>query len=247
MPAPVPRIRLSNVHADPALPPLHRLRWQRAYRIVPSRFPPVGVFDAIADPEDLEALYRIESLTNPRLRETWGELSNVAKAHRVSGPGTTPLMAAFTHVNPEGSRFSDGSYGVLYLAHEFDTAVEETVFHREQFLAATAEAPVDITMRCYVSGVHGMLHDIRAGWNAEQDPASYTAARKLGAGLRADGSNGIAYRSARRAGGECAALFHPDLARPCVQGKHLIYRWDGARIAAVLEVSTIKREPSSAK
>ena len=142
-------------------PPLHRIRWQRAYRIVPSRFPPVGVFDAIAEPKDLDALYRIESLTNPRLREEWGELSNVPKVHRVSGPGTTPLMAAFTHLNPDGSRFSGGSYGVLYLAHEFDTAVEETVYHREQFLKATHEPPIDITMRCYVTGVHGTLHDIR--------------------------------------------------------------------------------------
>lgn len=224
-----------------ALPPQKRLRWQRAYRIVPSRYPPVGVFDAIADPKDLDALYQIEALTNPRLREEWGELSNVPAAHRVSGPGTTPLMAAFTHVNPEGSRFSDGSYGVLYLAHEFETAVEETVFHREQFLAATKEPPIAITMRCYVSGVHGTLNDIRGGWKAEHDPDSYAASRKLGAKLRKEDSNGLVYASARRKGGECVALFYPDLATPCVQGKHLIYRWDGERIAQVLEVNAVRR------
>ncbi len=222
-------------------PPLHRIRWQRAYRIVPSRFPPVGVFDAIADPADLDALYRVEALTNPRLREQWGELANVPKARRVSGPGTTPLMAAFTHVNPDGSRFSDGSYGVLYLAHEFDTAVEETVFHREQFLAATQEPPIDVTMRCYVSAVYGELHDIRGGFKAAHDPESYVASRALGATLRKNGSNGLAYDSVRRRGGECAALFYPDLAKPCVQGKHLIYRWNGERIAQVLEVSAVKR------
>ncbi|HEU4856769.1 MAG TPA: RES family NAD+ phosphorylase [Rhodanobacteraceae bacterium] len=222
-------------------PPLHRIRWQRAYRIVPSRFPPVGVFDAIADPADLDALYRVEALTNPRLREQWGELANVPKARRVSGPGTTPLMAAFTHVNPDGSRFSDGSYGVLYLAHEFDTAVEETVFHREQFLAATQEPPIDVTMRCYVSAVYGELHDIRGGFKAAHDPEGYVASRVLGATLRKNGSNGLAYDSVRRRGGECAALFYPDLAKPCVQGKHLIYRWNGERIAQVLEVSAVKR------
>lgn len=224
-------------------PHLHRIRWQRAYRIVPSRFPPVGVFDAIADPKDLDALYQIEALTNPRLREEWGELSNVPKKHRVSGSGTTPLMAAYTHVNPEGSRFSDGSYGVLYLAHEFNTAVEETVYHREQFLAATQEPPIDITMRCYVSGVHGTLHDIRGGWKAEHDPDNYTASRKLGSKLRSDDSNGIVYDSVRCKGGECVALFYPDLASPCVQGKHLIYRWDGERIVQILEVSAVKRNP----
>ena len=222
-------------------PPQHRIRWQRAYRIVPSRFPPVGVFDAIAEPKDIDALYRIEALTNPRLREEWGELSNVPKERRVSGPGSTPLMAAFTHLNPAGSRFSDGYYGVLYLAHEFDTAVEETVYHREQFLAATQEPPIDLTMRTYVSGVHGTLHDIRGGWKAEHDPASYVASQKLGAKLRGADSNGIVYDSVRCKGGECVALFYPDLASPCVQGKHLIYRWDGERIAQVLAVSAVKR------
>jgi RES domain len=223
------------------MPPQKRIRWQRAYRIVPSRFPPVGVFDAIADPDDVEALYAIESLTNPRLREAWGELSNVPKSRRVSGPGSTPLMAAFTHVNPEGSRFSDGRYGVLYLAHDFGTAVEETVYHRELFLRTTNEPPIELTMRCYVSGVHGMLHDIRGGWQAEHDPASYAASRKLGAQLRENDSNGIVYDSVRRKGGDCAALFYPDLASPCVQGKHLIYRWDGRKIAQVLEVSAVRR------
>lgn len=225
-------------------PPLHRIRWQRAYRIVASRFPPIGVFDRIADPKDLEALYRIEALTNPRLREEWGQLNNVPRERRVAGAGSTPLMAAFTHLNPEGSRFSDGQYGVLYMSHEFETAVEETVYHREQFLAATKESPIDLTMRSYVSGVHGMLHDIRGGFKAEHDPASYAASRKLGARLRKEGSNGIVYDSVRKAGGECAALFYPDLAKPGVQGKHLIYRWDGKNIAQVLEVSAVKRPKS---
>lgn len=228
-----------------SLPPQHRIRWQRAYRVVPSRFPPVGVFDAIADEKDRDALYRIESLTNPRLSHEGGELANVPKDRRVGGPGSTPLMAAFTHVNPEGSRFSDGSYGVLYLAHEFDTAVEETVFHREQFLAATKEPSIDLTMRCYVSGVHGALHDIRGGWKTEHDPKSYAASRKLGARLRKEDSNGIVYDSVRKPGGECAALFYPDLASPCVQGKHLIYRWDGSKIAQVLEVSAVRRQRPS--
>jgi hypothetical protein len=224
-------------------PPVHPIRWQRAYRIVPSRFPPVGVFDAIAAPQDLEALYQVEALTNPRVREAWGELANVPPARRVSGPGTTPLMAAFTHVNPEGSRFSDGSFGVLYVAHEFATAIEETAYHRERFLAATAEPAIDIAMRTYVSAVHGALNDIRGGWPAEHARDNYVASRALGLKLRGAGADGIAYDSVRRAGGECAALFYPDLAKPCVQGKHLLYRWDGKRIAQVLEISAVKRSP----
>ena len=47
-----------------APPPVKRIRWTQAYRIVPSRFPPVGVFDRIADAADLDALFALEALTN---------------------------------------------------------------------------------------------------------------------------------------------------------------------------------------
>ena len=222
-------------------PPVKRIRWSQAYRIVPSRFPPVGVFDRIADPADLEAVFAVEALTNPRLREEAGALRQVPPARRISGPGSTPVMAAFTHLNPEGSRFSDGSWGVFYAAHRVATAVEETVYHRERFLAATAERACELQMRCYRTSFDCKLHDLRGGWPAASDPHSYAASVPLARELRAAGSNGLVYDSARHAGGECAAAFYPDVVAPCVQSHHLIYRWDGRRIAQVLEVSELKR------
>lgn len=223
------------------LPPLKRIRWNQAYRIVPSRFPPIGVFDRIASPGDLEALYAIEALTNPRLRQDMGQLSLVPKDRRISGPGTTPVMAAFTHLNPEGSRFSDGSWGVFYAGHSVATAVEETVYHRELFLAATAEPPCDIEMRCYRTSIHARLHDLRGGWKAEHDPDDYAAGIAMARKLRNEGSDGIVYDSVRHKGGECVAVFYPDRVAPCVQAQHLMYRWDGTRIAQVLTVEEWKR------
>ena len=226
---------------SPSLPPVKRIRWSHAWRIVPSRFPPVGVYDRIADPADLDAVFAIEALTNPRLREEAGALKLVAKEHRISGPGSTPVMAAFTHLNPEGSRFSDGTWGVFYAAHSVATAVEETVYHRERFLAATAEPACDIQMRCYRTRVDCRLHDIRGGWKREHDADDYAAGVKLARVLREAGSNGIVYDSVRHPGGECLAAFQPDAVAPCVQAQHLVYRWDGKRIAKVLEVSEMKR------
>ena len=223
------------------LPPVRRIRWSHAYRIVPSRFPPVGVYDRIADPADLDAVFAIEALTNPRLREEAGVLKLVPKEHRISGPGSTPVMAAFTHLNPEGSRFSDGTWGVFYAAHSVATAVEETVYHRERFLAATRESACDVEMRCYRTRIDSRLHDIRGGWKKEHDAAVYTASVKLARTLREAGSNGIVYDSVRDRGGECVAAFQPDAVEPCVQAQHLIYRWDGTRIAQVLEVSELAR------
>ncbi len=223
------------------LPPVKRIRWSQAYRIVPSRFPPVGVFDRIADPADFDALFALEALTNPRLRNELGALQLVPKSRRLSGPGSTPVMAAFTHLNAQGSRFSDGTWGVFYAAHSVATAIEETVFHRQQFLTATAEPACAIQMRCYRTAVDSKLHDIRGSWPKAQAADSYVASVVLARELRDAGSNGIVYASARQRGGECLAAFYPDVVARCVQAQHLIYRWDGTHIVQVLQVSELQR------
>jgi hypothetical protein len=117
------------------IPAVSKVSWKPCYRLIPSHFPPIGVYDRVANPADLDAVFAVENLTNPRLRQEAGELSMVAPQDRVAGPGTTPIMAAFTHLNPDGSRFSDGSYGVYYAGQTLDTAIAETRYHRARFLA----------------------------------------------------------------------------------------------------------------
>src|SRR5438445_3619974 len=138
-----------------------RTRWRPSHRVVPSRFPPVGLFDRVAAPEDLEAVFALEAMTNDRLREEAGGLSLVAKEDRISGPGTTPIMAAFTHLNPEGSRFSDGSFGVYYCAQKLDTALGEVRYHQARFLRRTSEGPLRLQMRLYLADVDARLADGR--------------------------------------------------------------------------------------
>ncbi|MGY0504295.1 RES family NAD+ phosphorylase [Luteimonas sp. e5] len=213
--------------------PLREVVWRPSYRIVSSRYPPVGLFDRVADPADLDAVFLLEGLTNPRLRKSAGELSLVPQARRISGPGTTPIMAAFTHLNPMGSRFSPGSFGVYYAARERETAVAETVYHQQRFLAATREAPIKLEMRCLLADMRGCLHDIRGGWPELHDPDSYAASQRAGLELRQSGSDGLVYDSVRAAGGECVALFHPDLVAPVRQAEHYHYHWDGTAIAHV--------------
>jgi hypothetical protein len=134
-----------------------RVRWKPSYRLVPSRFPPTGLFDRVARPEDLEVVLAAESLTNDRLRDEVGRIQLVPPAERVSGPGTTPIMAAFTHLNPEGSRFSDGTYGVYYAAREIETAIAESAYHRARFLSRTREAPGEVDMRAYLADISADL------------------------------------------------------------------------------------------
>ena len=223
----------------PETVPQRRIRWRPAWRLVPSRYPAVGPWDRIAEPQEFEALAAIEGLTNPRLREQAGQLSLTPRERWLTGPGSTPVMAAFAHLNPEGSRFSDGSYGVFYASHTLQTAIRETVFHRERFLARTNEPPMQVQMRCYQSNLSATLHDLRGGFRTAHDPDDYGPAQRLAARLRAAGSNGIVYDSVRLPGGECAALFWPDVVGPCKVKAHYAYHWDGTAIRDVLELKAL--------
>jgi hypothetical protein len=210
-----------------------RIRWTPSYRLVPSRFPPVGLFDRVARPEDLEYVLAAESLTNDRLRDEAGDLHLVPPSERICGPGTTPIMAAFTHVNREGSRFSDGTYGVYYAAKDLDTAIAESAHHRGRFLARTSEPACEIDMRAYLADIRADLVDLRGPGRKKVDlmsPDSYVESSRYGRAQRDKGVNGILYDSVRHRDGACVAIFRPKVVAPCRQGPHVCFIWDGAAI-----------------
>lgn len=223
--------------------PVSPVEWQGAVRIIRSSFPPIDLFEDIADPADWPLLISAEMKTNPRLMETIGNLDLVPPERRVSGPGATYLMAPFTHVSPDRpSRFSGGSYGVLYVAATFEVALFETIHHHARFMARTAEPPGWTSQfREIVLDVEAHLNDIRGKedrFSSLLDPSDYSAAQALGTDLRRAGSDGIVYPSVRRAGGECVGLFYPDLASGAVQGRHIDYHWDGKRVDLYRDASS---------
>jgi hypothetical protein len=224
--------------------PVVELGWGATYRLVPSRFPPIGLFERVADVVDLDLVYAIEALTNPRLRQEAGEISLVPLADRISGPGSSAIMAAFTHLNPNGSRFSDGHCGVYYAARALKTAVREVSYHQAKFLAATHEEPISIDLRCYKALVRQPLHDIRglhAQLGAVYSPDDYGASQAFGAQLRALGSWGVAYDSVRDAGGECVGIFRPRALAPALQGQHVALQWNGEQVESWYVKSELRR------
>ena len=228
--------------------PVARNQWVPCWRIIPSRFSPIQPFERVADPDDLEAVFALEALTNPRLRDEAGAIELVPPEDRISGPGTTVIMAAFTHLTPTGSRFSDGTFGVFCAADDLNTAIAETKHHRERFLSATAQARMELDMRVYLVDLNGNLHDLR-GQKAAQPLVyhndNYAAGQHLARTLRAAGSNGIAYESVRRAGGECVAVFRPPLLSNARQERHLCYVWNGQKVETVYEKREIGDDSQS--
>lgn len=225
------------------MPPVNRVEWEGAVRIIRSIYPSIDLFEDIADPADWPLLISAEQKTNPRIMASVGNIDLVPPDRRVGGVGASYLMASFTHVSPDRpSRFSDGSYGVLYVARSYETALFETIHHHARFMIRTAEqAGWTSQFREIILEVDAALHDLRGGsdeFGPWLDPQSYQAPQQLAASLRGSGSDGIAYPSVQQAGGECAALFYPDCASNPIQGRHLDYHWDGKRVDLVRDAGS---------
>lgn len=213
-------------------PELIELKNQKQYRIIPSVYPPINFFEDIVDAAEMEILFEIESLTNDRLRQEIGDIFLVPEKDRISGPGSSVVMAAFTHVGLP-SRFTDGSYGVYYAGLTLETAIKETVFHRERFLKATNENSCEVTMRAYEGEINRPLHDIRkTDFTDLHHPDDWTTSQIFAREIR-DDSWGLIYNSVRHEKGTCIAAFRPPAISIPKQTLHLKYYWNGDRVTAV--------------
>lgn len=219
--------------------------------MIASRYPPIDLFERVSpDPAVWDVLIELEQLTNPRVRDQVGAISLVPAARRVSGPNASWVMAAFTHLNPKGSRFSDGSYGVYYAADRLDTAIRETAYHFERFARDSNDPARREDMRVLVGSVSSDFHDVERLRPAERssvlDPASYTASQAFARALREAGSNGIIYPSVRDPGGHCLAAFWPDVVGIPTQERHLQYDWDGVRVGRYFDYALDRWVPLQA-
>ena len=210
--------------------PLH---WRPGYRIIRTIYPPVDLFEDIADPADWELLVSSEAKLNPRLRDAVGNLSLVPEARRISGPTASIAMGAFTHVSLDrASRFSDGTFGVWYCGDRFEVALAETAYHFQRFMRATEEPAADADFRLLTCPVDGAMAVAPSDCLAPDD---WKPGQAFGGQARNEGADGVLYKSVRYPAGHAAAVFWPDcLTLPIVQDQQLRYRWDGSRMTHAL-------------
>lgn len=212
---------------------------QRCYRLIPSKFPPIHLFEDVASDEDFAALFTIQALTNPRIQDEIGDLSLIPEGERLFAvPGCSFVMAAFTHVNPDGSRFSNGDYGIYYASESLDTAIKETVFHRERFLKYTKEPEQELDMRTLIADFSADLYDLLSFDRKEHalySPKDYSLSQTLGAEVKRQSGDGLVYHSVRtlEPNDKNYALFKPRSIHHCTQGTHYCYVWNGEKITTV--------------
>jgi hypothetical protein len=222
--------------AEPVIP-MTALRLRYTCRLIPSRYPAAGILDAIAGPEDLEAVIELESWTNDRISAELGVLHRIPREEWVTGrPMSTVIMAAFCHPRPTGGRFNGPDRGAWYASRDLETAHAEVIFHRTAELAEIGVFETYVQERAYRADFRARFHDLRAeapGYRPYYSPGSYVSSQKLGRELLESGSNGIIYRSVRHRGGECLACFRPKLVGNVRPGEYFEYRWTGTPTPSV--------------
>jgi RES domain len=209
---------------------LSRLYGQVTHRLIPSRYPPVGILDQVSSPKDLEAVFELEAWTNDRLSLELGILYGIPQEEWVFGPNATVVMAAYCHPRPDGGRFNDSTRGAWYAAFDLETAQAEIVYHKTKELAEVGVFETRVQYREYVARFWAEFHDLRLPkreFALYHDPDSYEHSQHLAAGLLQNGSNGILYRSVRKPGGECIACFRPALIKEVRQSAHFELSWEG--------------------
>jgi hypothetical protein len=176
----------------------------------------------------------IEAMTDDSVRLSRSNIHLIPEEDRISGPGVGRIMPCFTILDNASNRFNNQQFGAYYAGKDFDTAVLETIYHRERFLAATDTKPQDLDNLVLSADIKAEMHDIR-GLNATYpelyDPADYSYSQAFAKELREQKSWGIVYDSLRNVGGECVAALRPPAVTNCREVEVVVYGWDGNRIS----------------
>lgn len=182
-----------------------------AHRLIPSQFPPIGVFDTVATTADLVAVMELVGWTNERL--VADRIDRLPQSEWVYGvPNASIVMAAFLHVAPGGMRFNGPELGAWYASDDIRTAAAEVGHHLRREAVARSVASMSRTYRVYTATLLGDYLDIRGQQVTRPDVYAsdrYDASQKLGEDVRASGGAGLLYDSLRRRAGSNAVAHRP--------------------------------------
>lgn len=192
---------------------------QPSHRLIPSQYPPIGLFDTVANVADLEAVMELAGWTNDRLVPE--RLHRLPQSEWVHGRANSSIvLAAFLHVAPGGSRFNGPDLGCWYASADLRTAAAEVGHHLRRELVARQVPEATRVYRSYTARLDGRFRDVR-GEAALHDPQSYDKSQVFGEGERRAGRDGIVYNSVRLRGGINAAAFRPSKILDVTQAEHL--------------------------
>lgn len=206
---------------------------QEWHRLIPSRFPPVEVYERLGPPEIAADAKALEDKTNPRLQAKSWLLGKSAEYSESSPRLQNWNQAPFSYRNPEGSTFLNPAYGVFEAVSGVRPALARAIRRRELFLSRTQEPPTGLDMRLLVTRIQGELVDLtEQSWNDDRD-RRWAAGREI----YEAGANGILFRSPDAPQCLAVTVFDNGLLGRTIQSAHYRFVWDGEKIRKVYDFS----------
>ena len=223
------------------LPPVHKVHWRAAWRIIPWRQPRINVYGRIADPKDQGVLIKLEQLTNPRVALERAKVGILRAGDRFHADASGYVKAAFAYKSI--SRFGDGTMPMLYAASNEDTALAERKYHDTVHLLAHRISATYLKHHAFNLELASDYHDLRRlrrEFPGACSPSSYTDSQALGMAIWKTGSTGLVYESVRHRSGDCAAVFSPQTILKCRLGPVYEFQWDGKTIVESYRLDPLK-------
>src|SRR4051812_10691986 len=193
-----------------------------AHRLIPSQFPPIGLFDTVTRAADLPAVMELVGWTNDRL--VADRIDRLPQDEWVYGvPNASIVMAAFLHVAPGGMRFNGPDLGAWYAADDIRTAAAEVGHHLRRETVARGVTTMTRIYRAYSATLIGDYLDIRGQQTNRPDiyaSDNYEASQRFGEDQRASGGAGLMYDSLRRRAGVNVVAHRPRNITDILQTDH---------------------------
>ena len=204
---------MTNIYAPAPVP---------SFRLIPSKFPPIGLFDTVSTAADLEAVMELAGWTNDRLVAE--RVARLPQSEWLFGrPNSSVVMAALLDVAGGGMRFIGPDVGAGYASAHLTTAVTEVAHHLRRVAYATGAAGLTRTYRTYTAELAGSYLDIRGQQASRPDvyaPDNYAAGQALGEEIRSAGGDGLLFDSLRHASGTNVVAHRPRNALNILQTDH---------------------------
>jgi hypothetical protein len=211
-------------------------------RLVPSKYRPgnESVLADVALDGDLKVAFELDDHTNDRLQADFDLLPGIGPHELVYRiPFASVINAAFTHTQPEGSRFNGPDRGAWYAGMTLRVSQAEVIFHHTVSLVEVGVFEDELTYDEYLADFTGEFHDLRTApaFRSCLDPNSYMRSQELAERLLASSSLGIVYPSVRLSRGTCLACFRPALVTNVRRGHTHRYTWSGSRNPGIEQIS----------
>jgi hypothetical protein len=192
------------------------------HRLIPSRFPPIGLFDTVATAADMQAAMELVGWTNDRLVAE--RIVRLPESEWVYGvPNSSIVMASFLHVAVGGMRFNANDIGAWYASANIRTSIAEIGHHLRREAFARSKPSLTRTYREYTATLLGDYLDIR-GQEATRPELyasdSYVESQKFGEQIRLSGGSGVLYDSLRHRSGTNVVSHRPRNITEITQADH---------------------------